>query len=395
MIQLAEKKLCTGCGACASVCPQHSIVMEENVDGIIYPVINHEKCVKCQLCEKICPIKNPTEKQIPHTCYAAWNNNPDKRKTSASGGIAIAIYEKALSLGYKCVGASQNPDFSVTHKIVFTPEELRPFKNSKYVFSQAYEIFSQVKYSLKAGEEVVVIGLPCQIAAFRRMFSDLKGLLLVDIVCHGCVPTTYLQQHIKYLEKKSGQKASYMSFRAPEKGTATYHFTLYNNTSEIFYSKRTSDGDLYNYGFHRGISYRENCYHCFFARPERVSDITLGDFHGLGKLSPCSYGEDKVSVILINTIKGDLFVKDLIKCGMIHADLRPVDEPLQGDFQLQRPSPKSQMRLDFEKLIKCNHCDFESTMYQVVRRQQMRERMERIKVLPSMVLKKWIKIMRK
>ena len=88
---------------------------------------------------------------------------------------------------------------------------------------------------------------------------------------------------IQSLEKMIGEKANRMSFRSPEKGTENYFFTLYNNRDEIIYAKRSIDGDSYNIGFHRAISYRENCYHCRFACPERVSDITLGDYHGLGK----------------------------------------------------------------------------------------------------------------
>ena len=37
MIQLAPKKLCTGCGACAFVCGKNCIVMKENEVGIVYP----------------------------------------------------------------------------------------------------------------------------------------------------------------------------------------------------------------------------------------------------------------------------------------------------------------------------------------------------------------------
>ena len=50
MITLASSNMCTGCGACFSVCSQKSITMEPDKDGFLYPQINKETCVKCQKC---------------------------------------------------------------------------------------------------------------------------------------------------------------------------------------------------------------------------------------------------------------------------------------------------------------------------------------------------------
>lgn len=393
MIQLAEHDLCTGCGACMAVCAHDSITMQSDAAGVLYPVINTNICKECHLCESRCPILKPVEGHRPRKSYACWNNIDSERNTSASGGIAIAFYEDALKKGYVCVGASQNEDFTVTHKLACSSVELKPFKNSKYVFSNAYEVFTKVKVLLKEGQKVIIIGIPCQIAAFRRLFLNKEHLLLVDIVCHGSTPVAYLQQHIASLEQSLGYKACRMSFRAPEKGTSTYHFTLYDEDGIPFYSKRSADGDSYNIGFHRSISYRENCYHCQFSCPERVGDITLGDYHGLGILEPCSYSQEEVSVMLINTEKGEQFANELISSGAIHADIRPIEEAIQGDLQLQRPSPKTSQRYDFEHFIVQNHMDFEKTMTKVLALQQRREAIARYKELPNRVVRKILKLL--
>lgn len=52
MIQLAPKKLCTGCGACAFVCGKNCIVMKENEVGIVYPELEMSNCVQCERCQK-------------------------------------------------------------------------------------------------------------------------------------------------------------------------------------------------------------------------------------------------------------------------------------------------------------------------------------------------------
>lgn len=395
MIQLASKDLCTGCGACAYKCPKSCITMKEDVQGVVYPNIDATNCIECHACEKACPILNPLSDHEPQRAYAAWSNDEEERRTSASGGVAIEIYKYSLKNGYIAVGASQNEDFSVIHKIARTEEELRPFKNSKYVFSDAYEAFPQIRQLLKDDEKVVFIGLPCQVAALRKLYNDHENLLLIEVVCHGTTPLSYLRQHIHYLESCEGQQAKRMSFRDPDTYTYTYTFTLYNEAGERFYAKRTKDGDTYQYGYHRSISYRENCYHCHFARRQRISDITLSDYNGLGKMAPCDYTQHKVSSVLCNTAKGLSFIDEFLKNGKVYADVRPTEEPIAGDPRLRAATPKSKAREDFEEAIVKHNFDFESTMSEVIRKDMRRKQINYLIQLPNKILRKFKKMITK
>lgn len=365
MIQLPSHNICTGCGACADRCPKGCISMHENKIGVIYPKVDTTDCIDCHACEKSCPILNPLTTNYPIKCYAAWSNDVEERRTSASGGVAIEMYKYALRNGYKVVGASQNEDFSVTHKLIEKEENLAPLKNSKYVFSSAYDVFPSIKECLKVGSKILFIGLPCQVAALRKLYRDNENLLLVEVVCHGTTPASYLRQHIQYLEKHEGHVAERMSFRDPDTYTYTFTFTLYDKMGSRFYAKRTKDGDTYQYGYHRSITYRENCYSCHFAREERIADITLSDYKGLGKMIPCSYNGRKVSSVLVNTKKGADFIDSLISTGSLHADVRPVQEPIAGDKQLRQPSQKSDERIDFERNINANNGDFEKSIHSI------------------------------
>ena len=367
MIRLAEYNVCTGCGACAYKCPKHCISMQENSIGIILPVIDNTVCIECHTCEKSCPILNPIELHKPFKAYAAWSNDVEERRTSASGGIATEIYKEALVQGYYIAGAVQNSDFSVTLELSNEEKQIFLFKNSKYVFSSAYKLFSQIKTALSLGNKIVVIGLPCQIAAVRKIFRDNELLLLIDVVCHGTTPLIYLQQHIRRIEKEKKEKAVRMSFRDPIAYTYTFTFTLYNQHGHIFYSMPDGKGDSYQEGYHRMISYRENCYHCIFAQKQRISDLTLSDYKGLGRMAPCDFNNLKVSSVLVNTEKGDEFLNELIKNKSITANERPVDEPINGDPQLRHPSLKSRRRVYFEKDINKMPLDYERTMYVVER----------------------------
>lgn len=388
MIQLASKENCTACGACAFVCPKQCISMREDDLGIMYPVMDDRDCISCKRCLKVCPILSPLDYHEPKKAYAAWSNDEEERRTSASGGIAAEVYKEALQDGYLIAGAKQNKDFTVTLDVADNADAIADFKNSKYVFSSAYTLFPKIKELLKKGEKVAVIGLPCQVAALRKIFRDHENLLLMEVVCHGTTPHDYLLQHIRTLEKNSGEKAVKMSFRDPETYTYTFTFTLYNSDNQRFYAQRTKDGDTYQFGYHRTVTYRENCYHCHFARDKRISDVTLSDYKGLGKKAPCSFNAIKVSSVLINTPKGETFIKKLIGGHHIFAEERPVREPIEGDLQLRQPSQKKSARFDFERLIVQNHGDFEKTMIEVIKLHERRETRMKIPNFPRRVLSK-------
>lgn len=56
-----KKEDCCGCTACYACCPQGAISMLEDEEGFEYPKIDAQKCVGCQLCVRVCPIKKSHE----------------------------------------------------------------------------------------------------------------------------------------------------------------------------------------------------------------------------------------------------------------------------------------------------------------------------------------------
>lgn len=57
-----RKEDCCGCTACYAICPQNAIEMKEDEEGFEYPIINQELCVRCDMCLKVCPIKEAKKK---------------------------------------------------------------------------------------------------------------------------------------------------------------------------------------------------------------------------------------------------------------------------------------------------------------------------------------------
>ena len=120
--------------------------------------------------------------------------------------------------------------------------------------------------------------------------------------------------------------------------------TLYDK--DIAFYKGATQRDLYYIGFIKGLFSRPACSNCRYACPQRVSDITIGDFWGLGATTPFEGSKkDGISLCMVNTERGNAFLSE---CG---ADLvlykRETAEAIAGNAQLRAPSVRHKNRDKF------------------------------------------------
>ena len=59
-----NKEDCCGCTACFATCPVNAIEMISDDEGFLYPVICEDKCVQCQKCLIVCPVKKGMNQMI-------------------------------------------------------------------------------------------------------------------------------------------------------------------------------------------------------------------------------------------------------------------------------------------------------------------------------------------
>lgn len=333
---ICEKKVCTGCFACFNACPKQAISMQEDEYGNIYPNVNKEKCINCNLCKKVCPQLKNIEYNTPISVYAMHLKDKNQRKESTSGGASAAIAMKIIKNGGVVYGAS-NLFGSESFNFVRIDEidDLYKIKGSKYVHCYIGDKYKKVKEDLVKGRIVAFFGTPCQIFGLKCFLQkDFDNLVTIDIICHGVSSQKLLFDQIEQLGLKK-EKVYGIYFRDEK----NFNFKIIDENNKVVLEKPASEVPYYK-NFLQGNIYRENCYNCKFAKLERVSDITLGDFWGLNKDS-IVYDDESlgISAIIVNTIKGQKCFELIKDISLI--DKRDLSEVQKSNKQLNCPMKKN------------------------------------------------------
>ena len=336
-----NKKDCCGCAACVNICPKSAITMEKDEIGQYFPRINKTLCIDCGACKRVCDFQRKDENQFGHqvlSAYGAASKNGSLIKKSASGGMFAQLAEFFLEKGGVVYGAAmlQENKLRVKHIRVEDQTQLYLIQGSKYIQSDTCDTYQKVKQDLAKGRLVLFSGTPCQAAALRSFLKrDYENLIVVDIVCHGVSTAQIFQDYISFLEKKKNIKITNFAFRDKSVGwglDAKYEYLKKSKlkTQRLYYKLSS----FYNYYEKAAIS-RENCYHCKYACPSRIGDITLGDFWGVEKNQPDCLRENGgifdekkgISFCLVNSQRGaELFEKILPEINYVGSDFETISK---------------------------------------------------------------------
>lgn len=208
---------CTGCFACANICPKDAISMPENYEGFYFPVIDSKVCIDCGLCDKICPaIEKPELKTLQKSFYAKAKD-PHILKSSSSGGAFHMIATMVLNESGVVYGSSFNYNGLIRLECHSTDEvTLEELKKSKYVQSYVGDAYRRLKKDLERGVKVLFCGTPCQVAGLKSFLrKDYANLITVDFICHGVPSMSLLRKHLEYLGLKN---ISEICFRPKNRG---------------------------------------------------------------------------------------------------------------------------------------------------------------------------------
>ena len=345
---LPDRHHCSGCRACRDVCPKSAIVMNADQHGFFYPEVDEKLCIGCRTCEKACPMQNqPAAYRQVREAKTGVHKDAEVTSRSSSGGAFSAVV-KAWHPDAVC--GVRWDGFRAVNDIAYCEEEIRAFSKSKYILSDTEEIYLRAAKEVRAGKRVLFSGTPCQVAAFRNIVGEQDNLLLVDLVCHGAPSQKLLQIHLEELAGRTGKTIKSWSVRdkTPVKGLVSSRSARVDFEDGSWQHFEIKD-DAYLQLYYARLAYREACGNCIYARPERISDITVCDAHHIGELYPDLSMEKGASTILFHTEKG----MGLLAGIRDSMDLKDVDYDWIVDHnqQLAEPTRIQPRTEDFYRMI--------------------------------------------
>lgn len=324
MINISEKSKCSGCHACAEICPKKCIDMISDSEGFWYPQVDETQCINCGVCEKVCPIVSPRPPKADEciAAYAAMHKEDSVRLKSSSGGMFYALASYVIEQGGVVFGAGFDDAFNVVHKYVENIEELDVLCGSKYVQSRIRNTYRKAEDFLKTGRLVLFSGTPCQIEGLLSYLKKpYENLITQDLICHGVPSPMVWQKYVEYrCVAANGAKPRKIAFRAKNEGWKRFSVSFFfGNDTEY---RATLDKDPMMQLFLKNLCLRPSCYDCSFKNKVRRSDITLADFWGVKNVLPEMDDDKGTSLIIIHSKKGqEIFEKISGSLDFIKTDI--------------------------------------------------------------------------
>lgn len=343
---ICEKSKCTGCQACMNVCPKQAITFVEDERGFVYPSVSNV-CVECGVCQKVCPqvsgrALNDSEPEV----WASFTKDRDVRKSSSSGGMFTEFAYHFLNNGGLVFAAKFDKDYkNVVYDCCNSKDRLKEFRGSKYVQSSPGFIYRDVKAALTSGEQVMFVGVPCQVDGLKKYLGrEYENLTLVDIICHGVPSPKLWRDYSDMLEKEMNSRVVAASFRYKKPNWTRFSLRVdfENGTSFV----KSKFDDPYLIAFLKEFSMRENCHSCAYTSTRRTGDITLADFWGFHSDSFRMRNTDKgISLVLLNTEKGKKLFEEIKNNCMTQQ--RTMHEAIEGNRSLKTAWKKNPQSDDF------------------------------------------------
>lgn len=332
---LCKAEDCTGCTACAAICPVHAIEMKADHEGFLRPVVG-ESCILCRKCEATCPMLHPpVPGPGPEKAHAVWNSDEAERVKSSSGGFFSLLARHVLAQGGAVFGTVLDETMTARHVCARTEEELAPMRGSKYVQSDLGDSFHQVKELLEGGTPVLFSGVPCQVDGLKHFLGkNYDNLLTCDLVCHGVPSPAVFRAWLDGLETAHGAKVTGVRFKDKSHGWSHPWLTVTFADGQVY----TQDFNRtpYGRGFGMQLFLRPACAVCKYTSTSRPADFTLADYWGLDPKLELPVERDKgVSMVLVNSARGQVVYDSL--AGQFGQTDRPLAEAVAGNPRLKSP----------------------------------------------------------
>lgn len=303
-----KKEDCCGCSSCISICPKACISFSNDLEGFNYPVIDENRCINCGLCIKSCPIIFRDTSEINslfnQKIYAIKNKDIKTLKLSSSGGVFHELASFIIDKGGVVFGVKYDENFNVVYSKARTIDECMQFRGSKYVQSSIDSTYIEIKSELEKNKLVLFTGTPCYVEGLKLFLKkDYENLYTCDLLCHGTPSPKMFKEYIKFIEGKNKSKIESINMKDKKNGWEKSIINIKFKNGKCI--SNTKEAKLWISLFFKHLATRPSCHKCRFTNFQRASDITIGDYWGINKFHPEFYERYGVSLMMINSHKGD------------------------------------------------------------------------------------------
>lgn len=325
-IDIAQQRMCIGCGACVYACPDDKLQLVDIVSEGLRPVISAGSCSGCSDCVTVCPgvgISHPDRPQpggLINELTQSWGPvlevwegfaaDPAIRLGGSSGGLASAIALYCIEQGGMQGLVHIGSDDQTRHKskTVFSRsrEEILAATGSKYSPGSPCDRLDWIE---QAAGECAFIGKPCDVEALRKTQSVRPEMsrnlgVAIGIFCAG-TPST--QGTLDLLRYHGVDPADVEELRYRGRG--------WPGKFAVRIKGQSSWRDLATYAEAWGFLQRYRPYRCYLC-PDGTSefaDISCGDpwYREIGD------NEIGMSLVVVRTERGRAIVKAAMDAGYV------------------------------------------------------------------------------
>jgi len=329
LMKVVNGDLCSGCGACAGICPVNAINFDSKEPFI--PILDKAKCTKCNLCYEVCPGKgwNPV-RRAAEICeqqgiemdlhygpvvnyYLGKSVDQDISIAGASGGIGTSLLlylleKKIVNTVAVVILNKGRPEVRITDD----PKVIKKASGSKY---SPVPLMKDVITELKNNPgKIAITVIPCQMAALENAIRlnigiDRKLIYAIGLFCGDLKEYRSVEQIAKSLNIKHSDESEFLGWRYGKwPGEAT--FKLKNGETRGKELQKWLGISIPFYSLHR-------CLMCP-ARENWLADLALADNHR---------GQTGETVIVARTKKGNKVLKAAEKDRFIYLKEIDVNRP--------------------------------------------------------------------
>ncbi len=180
-----EQSLCTGCGACVSLCPYQVIYSDRTVqlfdcdlqDGKCYAFCPRTPADYGRMRESLFNVDELTsEIGAVKGFYLTRATDPDLRARAQHGGTVTALLEAAMAEGLidSAIISTRNADLEQEGKLLDDQHRLRDNAKSNFTVSPTVAAFNRLDGT--ENKKIGAVATPCQAIALAKMrTADVQG----------------------------------------------------------------------------------------------------------------------------------------------------------------------------------------------------------------------------